>query len=162
LPNELNIDLEKMAYLNATGPWWDGLEGDTLACRPTNSGEPNSALTCVVLTRFIPAILLGCALSCFYIAWLQRKLANKVNQVSSHVAPNAGGSAGARRKKRVRIDRKDLPNGRHGVALALAWGMSWTAWGLGFAVHGYGTVYASDSVPGRVGDAFCKSKLFDV
>jgi hypothetical protein len=66
--------------------WWDGIDGDNLACRPGNEDEVGIRLPCLVFTRILPSILMAHGLALIYMTWTLTTISNSVQPVGK---PNA-------------------------------------------------------------------------
>lgn len=136
--------------------WWDGIDGEHLVCRPGNETAEGFANACLIVTRIAPSVLLFSGISFFFMAWrqLKLKLTGKIRPGKRNTISITTSERNSRKKK-----GKDLNNGSHGATLALVLGIVCLFTGLTFTINGHGTIFASDTLSGRIGDA-CYAVVF--
>ena len=125
--------------------WWDGIDGDNLACRPGNESYD----LCLLVTRIMPSITAFLGICFVTMAWILLKLTRKIQADTDH---SCAASAPTARKRKG----KHSSNGNHGAIFALVIGVAYSFTGWAFIFNGHGTIVASDTIPGRIGDACCK------
>jgi hypothetical protein len=123
--------------------WWDGVDGDNLACSPDN-GDPALAITCLFMTRILAVILIGPGLGAMYVGTLHLRMATRV--APGIKLTNANGVS----KKRA------LARSRRGAILCFMFGAVSLTTSLSFMVHGHGTMYSSRTLVGKIGDCIGK------
>jgi hypothetical protein len=57
--------------------WWDGLEGETLACRPGLPSDDAFVLPCLLIIRIIPMAMLIPSTVMLYVAWVLHRQARR-------------------------------------------------------------------------------------
>jgi hypothetical protein len=145
--------------------WWDGMDGDNLVCRPGNNNDEEFAVACLIVTRITP-VLMACAWLCFiYAACLQVQLQRNASAIMPR--RQAGLNSFTRRRSSLSLPddepplfippKAQLSSHRNDRALRkLVVGFSVVLGHTTMLINGQGTIYASSTVPGMVGDAIRK------
>jgi hypothetical protein len=147
----------------------DNMEGNALACSPTN-GDEGYWLVCFYITRILGPLLCLIALSSFYVAYLQvmhykwatsttsgvasigpnisskhRKISHMPQVPSQSTQPGSAGNSTKRRKPSL-----------YGAQSAALIGTGIVSVSLSFMISGGGTAFPTDDWRGILGDLFCE------
>lgn len=133
--------------------WWDGLDGDNLACRPGRDSEEGFDFMCLFGTRILPTIMLVFGICILHVGWQQFRLARGVragtNRSDSRTRNARPSMASSRQTK-----QKKSGNSYNHAILSVVIAADIFSGNTGAILSGNGTIYASDTLPGRIGDAF--------
>jgi hypothetical protein len=125
--------------------WWDGLEGDTLACRPGHEGSLE--LACMVITRIVPGINFISGFAFVAVALVKVKRGSRVHSSDRRASTNYG----LQHTKYAR-----LRTASYGAVMSWMVGLLAISKSAAWWLSGHGTIHPSNTIPGIAGDAFCK------
>jgi hypothetical protein len=138
---------------NFTVDYNDMLEGDALACRPGNVA-PGLEYLC---EYFHPLLgMLACVTGLSYVSFI-----SKNRRHNKLVARQRGDTTTFRSaRERGEVQRRGILAQSDKVALAL--GTACVSYGLAFIVNGWGTMYPTQHIRGKIGDFVGEYKAFAV
>jgi hypothetical protein len=149
--------------------WWDGIDGNNLACSGEHQSDRRLTQLCFVVFRALPVFNFGPGLFAIYLGWLRRTPRHaKIAIQPIPQLPNLGDALAAQPKFQAeQAEGTDLSNtakktrreGNGRLPIEMVVGVSWLLGNLSFLVSGHGTMAASNTLQGMIGDALCKYVL---
>jgi hypothetical protein len=133
--------------------WWDDLDGDSLVCRPGYESAQQFEIACFVVTRLAPSIMVVCGVLLIHLACISiiAEKKTKVRPIPSGVSRRLLYAVNPSRKRNC--FKMELRLSKHGSSLALVLSAITLSISGTFLLNGHGTIYASNTIQGVIGDA---------